>query len=108
MGDWTKGPWNTYSEEGDQNGIFKHSVCKYVDLMDDDHICVAEARGDSRQRAYDNARLIAAAPELYDALLLARGHVADLLAEFGPKGTPYAEDLAKIDSALRKAGDSNA
>jgi len=44
-----------------------------------------------------NARLIAAAPDLVEALLLARRYVADL---------PIVgdADLARIDAALTKAG----
>lgn len=102
----TPGPWNTYSEEGDRNGVFKHSVCAYDgNIMSETHTCVAEARGDSRERAYANARLIAAAPELYSALerlihsyraVLARCPVRDV-----------TETIAEVEAALAKAGEED-
>jgi hypothetical protein len=99
----TLGPWKTYSPEGEKNGRFSHSVCRYNDLYDDAHICVATAMGDSEREAFENARLIAAAPELYEALLTVTGTLEQLAKAMPILCTLLCESLKQAEEALAKA-----
>ena len=63
----TSGPWIVWSEENEART--KWSVCRHVgDLDSEEHLCVATVKGDDEDTARVNARLIAAAPDLLDAL----------------------------------------
>jgi len=59
------------------------------------------AYGASREEAFQNARLIAAAPELLEALKLCEGNISSLLASAHPK--VYGTWLETVRAAIAKA-----
>lgn len=86
------GPWDTY-EEGDCWGIEAREGGIYASIVvfgyEEDECGV---KGEDREQMEANARLIASAPDLYQALKFAR--------RFVKEGSPDAE---YIDSVLNKA-----
>lgn len=118
----TPGPWtaDTISMETGDWGVSQRdlriSICHVHNAASfGDFIAGAMKRGGGRFEQCDavtqiaNARLIAAAPDMYDALKLAIGHIEHMAAFFGGKGTGYSfeslgEDMPGIRTALFKAG----
>ena len=70
--------WGLWSEEGqDKAGNYLFSVCRndagpcsgFLSVRDDEnHACIAEVRGKTKEEAKARAKLIAAAPDLLEAL----------------------------------------
>lgn len=90
----TPGPWWLGERKGDYIEISgpKHSgLATAVWQMEDDRLC-----DENSPQCEANARLIAAGPELLEALILARKYVADL---------PIVgdADLTIVDAAIAKA-----
>ena len=91
MSAWTPGPWFRCGPENDsKSGWFVEVAPKRAISVEGRTAAEAEA----------NAHLIAAAPDLYEALLEARKTVQCLVDE-GYAG--YAGQRARIDAALAKA-----
>jgi len=94
---WTPGPWNTRNHGVIVGGPF-HQVERGTAQRQIAMACVivdceqAEAERDA------NARLISAAPDMAEALMVAR----ELIAEFGCEMD--SPSVALIDAALAKAG----
>lgn len=100
MSKHTPGPWDAAIEHG------CHAVIAAVAGEPKAVAIVGNRTPDDGYEAtrFANARLIAAAPELLEALRITRGNVASL----GPAGAlepyaPYREWLAMIDAAIAKA-----
>lgn len=95
----TPGPWQYYYDQSDH---YVHKVRAGVGL-----ICQMPGwRVNSELKAEQeaNARLIASAPELLQALQITRGNIASL----GPAGaltpyTSYQEWLSMVDDVIAKA-----
>lgn len=102
---YTPAPWSVSYGEGSHGSSFGGywQIDAESDAVACNQFCMAGARNDSVSKA--NAHLIAAAPEMYEALKVTRGNVASL----GPAGmladvySNYTEWLAVIDAALAKA-----
>jgi hypothetical protein len=111
---WTPGPWKTVEHSWQCTGIFS----------DKRHVASVEIDGDVTEDNQDefekimnaDARLISVAPEMFEALNLAREQlnhdVPDGCWSTGPKTNDFYQDfvvcpgcaaLAKIDAALAKA-----
>jgi len=93
---WTPGPWRAV---GKQSGIV-------LSGGDYTHVCVVGAWGDRELRPFNgdrwaaDARLIAAAPDLYEALVEIRQVVVVACGD----SAPYIKvALARLDAALAKA-----
>lgn len=102
----TPGPWEAWSEEGEtKSGRFLHSICR-TDVRaagygeETFHECVAEARGVTGAQARDNAVLIAAAPELLEAL---REMVKDVAIVCDKHGMAHPANLLRAKAAIAKA-----
>lgn len=94
----TPGPWVQWA---DTNIVIRLHTGR--PQAEDLRICEV-ATNTWKDEGRHNARLIAAAPELLEALRITRGNVASL----GPAGAlepyaPYREWLAMIDAAIAKA-----
>ena len=87
---YTPGPWIAAPDEG--------CVQIYCDAARVE--VIATVHGQNQQTDADNARLIAAAPELAEALAGAR----DALAELNQSENDAGALLGRIDAALAKAG----
>ena len=88
----TPGPW-TIVPYGDGDSLVIHSD-------DDNRVCFMATHGGSRaqwERIQENAALIAAAPDLYEALKAARQFIEDDVPPW-----KLGEHLALIDAALAK------
>ena len=98
---FTQGPWVAYSEEGNtKSGEFLHSVCRsdletkgYGD--ETFHDCVAETRGKTPEEARARANLVAAAPDLLQAL-------QDIIAEWRDTDADFPA-LRAARAAIAKA-----
>lgn len=90
MSDHTPGPW-------------KYSP-RRASILDERQVSICGIHGKrDKEVAKANARLISAAPEMYDALLSARVAVRELCEGQHPENECW-ETLARIDAALAKAG----
>jgi hypothetical protein len=89
---WTPGPWGLISDADDDWGLW--SVHNAKNPLD--HVCdVAD---------YPNARLIAAAPDLYDALEVAEESIVAFAEGVGVYGYSGASDvLVQVRAAMAKA-----
>jgi hypothetical protein len=97
---YTKGPWSA-SEHGDYSDYDGRCI---VILGDDDTIKVAAVIGDDDEETNATARLIAAAPELLEALVEIRD-LFDMALSFGlfPRNAREGSPKAKADAAIAKA-----
>jgi hypothetical protein len=91
---WTEGPWEVIEPDENGQAVVKG---KHTEVATCWHHCV----GSIEKQMHANARLIAAAPELYAAL-------SGMVGEFGPVRDDYYMDREQdtIDAAraaLRKA-----
>ncbi len=87
----TPGPWN--AETKSVHVVSKYGLCECdVDSKD---LLICCARGTNKEEAIDNARLIAAAPELLETLKSVQ--TALRLSEQAPKL------LAEVEAAIAKA-----
>jgi hypothetical protein len=106
---WTPGPWKPMI--GDFGYLEGHGHYIGVDTPHGFIALVLQRKqswneGPSERPIEANARLIAAAPELYEALKLAREYVVRIdgtMAFTAPENRPTAKDIAIIDAALAKA-----
>ena len=94
---WTKGPWHVEvgTEDGDWGDIYvchKGTVCPETTVVN---------FGDPTIEDAANAHLIAAAPELYDALELIYGRL--LMSDRDGECRITAEDGEMAELALKKA-----
>lgn len=116
MGKWTQGPWLYRPQPYDDWGSVRNGDGYLVAVAANPSISehqYAEHRA-ARTDPYEaNARLIAAAPELVEALRTARDYVFSELETERQQMNGYerisrideiAADLAEIDAALAKAG----
>lgn len=101
--DWTPGPWTC-----DENDFGSLSYGAYVGI-DADNKSIAYILTDDRARTLpieewrSNARLIAAAPDLYEALRLLRDETADYM-RINNLGRPEDKHNIRLaDAALAKA-----
>lgn len=95
----TPGPWVLWSEEGQtKSGAYRNSVCKSDGLEDPNHVCLADVTHPDEETSHWNALLIAAAPELLEALkeLLAHASFVGIASHY--------EQMAR--AAIAKAEDA--
>ena len=114
MGKFTPGPWSVEDPMGADVGLWivqsglQPAQWSCIAIVTDDEDGAARDEGGrfiGRTEQSANATLIAAAPELVEALKEAR--VALVYAERGSDaedGAKYLATLSKIDAALSKAG----
>jgi hypothetical protein len=106
----TPGPWLQYGEHGltvytlhdNGFGYWKDGKRELVNRFSA-HVDVCEHQGGSIEEASANARLIAAAPDMLDALKTAREYVARVDATMAfttPNKRATAPDLQMIDAAV--------
>ena len=88
----TPGPW----KHGE--GVCNHKVYSVAQPEKDE---IVRCYGDTPEEAEANARLIAAAPELLNALIAAEIHLEDIAAGKATKCSDY--DMAYIKAAIAKA-----
>lgn len=90
----TPGPWkwHTPATTSARHPAYVTSGNRYI---------AALYHTDNQGETHPNARLIAAAPELLDALKLCEGNISSLLASTHPK--VYGEWLAVVSAAIAKA-----
>jgi len=106
---WTPGPWDFSMAKMPVDGEYDYCISA---MMDGERHVISEAFGrvseKQRPNAHANARLIAAAPELYEALETAAEaleNYSDVLD--GMDGHPRPNDamkaLMEVNAALKKA-----
>ena len=100
--EWTAGPWEALTDDYGYSGRGPYVT---VDSDSGTLVGVWTSTVSGKPLPHEaNARLIAAAPDLYAALVVARGYVAEFLHRIDGEicgGT--AIELARIDAALAKA-----
>ena len=97
---WTLGPWEVYvmksvADDGTINTSFR-----FWANVDGKALDIAHMPMDWANEA--NARLIAAAPELYEALLLLKNASIDAVNEYDSQGFIDVDSFEILDGALKK------
>ncbi len=98
----TPGPWEAQPKlftgtDGGKHGYYEVTSNKGMFWI---ARVLGFSTGEDREQFKANARLIAAAPDLRDALLFARAYIA-------PGADPNGPVLQRIDAALRKANNQS-
>lgn len=97
---WTPGPWRVCENNSHSMDECNLSICGDIFIL-------ADISGPMYAHCEPNAHLIAAAPDLYEALEAARQHVLWICEENERLNKNPSEldraDLVKIDAALAKA-----
>jgi len=99
----TPGPWEL-SEYTWKDGAGTYRRVEQVEEFGDvvASVCIGHSANHTLDAcANANARLIAAAPDLLEAILICEGNIASLLASNHPK--VYGEWLAVVRAAIAKA-----
>lgn len=93
---FTKGPWKLYGDWGVQPVSAKGDEKIFAQFSHD-------AECDNKLEGFANAHLIKSAPDLFEALLLARKCVGSQLVDLEGDGNNFITIKEVIDSAIDKA-----
>lgn len=104
MSKWTKGPWYWGSYENAPDNIEDDSGLFNVDLYgnDKENPCIIE-NATFRPHEKANARLIAASPDLYEALDEVMQWIKNWDPNFSEDDEWFYETRPKVEAALAKA-----
>lgn len=106
---FTKGKWAVSNHFNTQDAKPEHSDFEGFAAVDTgDHFAAVQIFNEYQSEAKANARLIAAAPEMLEALRIAERHILDLYEYQEANGLmgdsiEYDQLQAKIESAISKA-----
>jgi hypothetical protein len=104
MSKHTPGPWIAVEKFGVLGSVNGGSVREYTNGTSQDQlfmVCSVQEDNGGQEATNANARLIAAAPDLLEALKLCEGNISSLLASTHPR--VYGEWLDFVRTAIAKA-----
>ena len=93
---FTKGPWKIYGDWGIQPASANGDEKIFAQFSHD-------AECESTQEGFANAYLIESAPEMFEALLLARMYVGNQLVDLNKDGNKFISIKEVIDAVINKA-----
>lgn len=93
---FTKGPWKLYGDWGIQQESAKGDEKIFAQFSHD-------AECESTEEGFANAFLIKAAPDMLEALMLARKYAGNQLIDLSGDGNDFVSIKSIIDKAIDKA-----
>ena len=93
---FTKGPWKIYGDWGIQPAGAKGNEKIFAEFSHD-------AECDNTQEGFANAYLIKSAPEMFEALRLARKFVGNQIVDLNKDGNTMVSIKEIIDAVMNKA-----